>query len=680
MPTAADLPDPPAVAIPKGYVGRQWHLAIGSLDGTRLYGYNLVRDNSTPWPFDEDTDTRSRDQLVAATPALTDRDLVTYPRETQGDYSGGGNQYEFIQPNRFFDGNLDIRIPGHLKLSSGWRRVSTGALVGGGLEPQISGTTAVLSPKTSIRSAIVLSFGETDGGWYTYLDGLLTRQGAIFGGQPLPSRFIQADGQAVYISDGLNRIARVDTPNATDGVLASGVGAHHGMWVVDRGSGGYYLYIARAVGGGAHDLQIFDLSVAPPIPPTTLPFGSKFHTIQDVCGFGPGIAILVQTNTGCQVWQSDHTTTSLLADFAGYTSWGLTNSLGTLYITLNPMYGGGPAVLASIASGTVSFLLNLGDITSEFTGVRLGAPTVGGQRIYFTVIPGTIGGLPPPPYAQQYVGCYDTLTRAYSHRSQFDQGGSDLPGLPPRSLLGVGDGVAMVFASAGVGYVQFETSTLLDFNPTSAIFSQEGYLITSRYDFNTPAVSKLLRQLVVRHAPLQTGESLQLTLWADEPPERVYQAAPLAGPVANAVVGSTESNLLFPIASLAKSVFVRVDLFAGGGGSQATTPIIYDISVEIGVPFVWTLTLDCSHDLAQLDQRPDDFKLRGQDRYALLRNAQLNGQYLVLVHPTGVTWKVAVERVHTRAFSPFKENTPNTKQDFESVVEVTLRAVPDTAT
>src|SRR5215831_910396 len=105
-----------------GQVGGLYH--IGLSDGTNSYGY-VFQNTGPQGGFKESTNVADKEKLIQfSSPNLIDRDLVFYPRVTQGDFSGGGLQAVFIDPTRYFDSDLEIRTPGYLTLRPGWVRKS----------------------------------------------------------------------------------------------------------------------------------------------------------------------------------------------------------------------------------------------------------------------------------------------------------------------------------------------------------------------------------------------------------------------------------------------------------------------------------------------------------------------------------------------------------------------------
>src|SRR5260370_32707360 len=101
--------------IDKEDVGQLYHVGIGTTSPGQaavdnLCGYMLVGDQQLG-RFIEKTDLHSKEQLTSySSEALIDRDIVNTPRTTDGDFSGGALQQNFIDAHRFWDSDLDIRV------------------------------------------------------------------------------------------------------------------------------------------------------------------------------------------------------------------------------------------------------------------------------------------------------------------------------------------------------------------------------------------------------------------------------------------------------------------------------------------------------------------------------------------------------------------------------------------
>src|SRR5205807_10616160 len=108
----------PTKAIDPSLVGDSYHLALGmttpgQASPDRIFGYLLAEGTK----FEQNTDLNSKSALTQySSPHLIDRDLVNWPRVTDGDFSGGMMQLNWIDSSRYWDSNLDIRTPGFLLL------------------------------------------------------------------------------------------------------------------------------------------------------------------------------------------------------------------------------------------------------------------------------------------------------------------------------------------------------------------------------------------------------------------------------------------------------------------------------------------------------------------------------------------------------------------------------------
>src|SRR5262245_36727088 len=112
-------------AIQQSEVGTKYHVGIGITDASQtpaqvIYGYCLVQGTK----LTQRIATRDRDQIINSSSLINDRDLVTYPRVTQGDSSKGILQTTFIDPQRVWDTDLELRVPGYLQLRPAWTRIT----------------------------------------------------------------------------------------------------------------------------------------------------------------------------------------------------------------------------------------------------------------------------------------------------------------------------------------------------------------------------------------------------------------------------------------------------------------------------------------------------------------------------------------------------------------------------
>jgi len=187
------------------------------------------------------------------------------------------------------------------------------------------------------------------------------------------------------------------------------------------------------------------------------------------------------------------------------------------------------------------------------------------------------------------------LTGAVGHYGNMD--GTDVmplgTALPqPRQLAVYGRAVIFPFISGGNGWHQFQTHAG---QSTSAVYASSGWMCSSRMDFNTPSIVKLLRRIVIQHAPLNPGEQIYIEAHVDQDPTRFTTslgANPATAFTTNSTAGSTATVLALPARTIGYSMYIAIKLSAGT--SQATSPVVFYFSVEVSVSWTWKFTLDCS--------------------------------------------------------------------------------------
>src|SRR5262249_36972718 len=272
-----------------GQVGGLYH--IGLSDGTNSYGY-VFQNTGPQGGFKESTNVADKEKLIQfSSPNLIDRDLVFYPRVTQGDFSGGGLQAVFLDPTRYFDSDLEIRTPGYLTLRPGWKRTQLTTGLGGGIVPQ----------SVAWRNDVYTTYGGT---------AYFNSAGTSFAGGAITAKFLDTDGNVLLIGDGTANIkSTVDNVNYS--VIANAItGNFVQIWWVNQGTNGRFVYYAQnnTVGGNPPNL-LFKIDMNGTLPSTgvSVPMGSVFFSIVDLCEYQNGIAILTNDpgGTGFDVWYHD---------------------------------------------------------------------------------------------------------------------------------------------------------------------------------------------------------------------------------------------------------------------------------------------------------------------------------------------------------------------------------------
>jgi hypothetical protein len=188
----------------------------------------------------------------------------------------------------------------------------------------------------------------------------------------------------------------------------------------------------------------------------------------------------------------------------------------------------------------------------------------------------------------------------------------------------------------------------------------------------------LFKRLIVTHAPLAAGEQVLLQGWVDKDPLKFATTATQGSGASqytaqntNSTVGSTQTVLTLPASTIGNSMFYALQLTAGT--SNGTSPTVYYISAEIGVPWLWSFTVNCSSQRMDLRGKPDGQGLRGIDLYGLLHDAWENSEPVTFWHPNGVAYTAVIEQAKFDSDSPMYRDSSSQPKDYEAQVTLLLR-------
>ena len=648
-------------------IGTQYHLGLSTTlpDTTqRFYGYLLEPDNSKSGGFQQSSDTTTRDALVNyASPNLIDRDLVFgKPRVTDGDFSGGGYQEVWIDPKRYFDSDLDPRIPGYLQLRAQWATVQKLALVA----PAFSQTVAW-------NSDFWFTFGETNGNVYSAHGATTT--------VPVAARIIalDTDGSFLYAATSTT-LYRSANGSAWTAVTSTINGTATMWWVINQGTNGYFAYYQS----GTNLLYKIDLTTAFPIAAAAqpqVPVGGNAFNIVDLVEYQTSIAILTvdAIGAGTDVWYFDGTNLTRIIRIEGYTGKGICQALGSLYVSLAASQVGGSGgitgpVLAQVDSGTFTIVARPGSpfFAANQTCVQ---PRSSSQYVYWPIINPSVTGISTKTGVNSFgiVIQYDVLTGAVTHLPTFD--GTEFDLLPNllRQIAPLGDSVAIVYRhAAGDGVLQYQLPAF-----GTIKYQPSGWLASSHIDFATPSIEKRFRRIEVHHAPLNAGEAILIEAFVDTDPLAFTTSltpVPSGATATNSTVGSSLTAMTFGADTIGKTLYYALKLTAGTGA--LTTPRVSYVSVEVGGTWSWVLNLACTSKQMLLDGQNEDTQgTKGKDLAYLLLLAYENGQNVVLYHRNGQQYQCAIDSFKMWNPSPILASAPQERRDEEYTVALTLRQV-----
>ena len=651
-----------AQAIAQSEVGTKYHVGIGITDpaqGLIAYGYCLVQGTK----FTERINARERDQIINSSVQLTDRDLVTYPRTTQGDASKGILQTTFIDPTRVWDSDLDLHVPGYITLRPAWARI-TKAITAGAVRQVVP-----------FAGDYAFTFAESNGNVY------LANAGTSSSPTSAAVLSLDTDGQFLYAgtAGGLWRTAQNFGGGWTQ--LVNGVnGTPRQWWVVNQGTAGYFAYYVS----GDNTLYKHNLTVAFPqgtgqavlIPPAAAPV----H-ISDLVEYQNGVAILTNdiantvTGTGFDLWYFDGANTTRILRYEGYQGHGLCTCLGDLYVSAHAASRRSTPVLAKVTTGTFTPVVEPA-VPGNFTALQEALqPRSSSRYVYWPLVGASLQS--DTGKAANFIVQYDVITGAVTRLPVVDT--LDFAGAAGqnvdfglRQIAAIGASVAAVFTSGSTGYLQYQRGAFED----TVTFQTAGIAVTSRTDFNTPGVAKAIRRGIIKHAPLRASESIAYEAHVDQDPAAFTTALapnPAGATVTNSTLGSTATVLNLPQATLGHSAY-RVIRPAGPGTS---TPTIFDETLVIATGFTWEMTLECTSWRKNLDGQDDtpEQGLRGKDLYFLLHNAQENAQPITFYHPNGQAYTAELDDFQADMDSPAlgRQAVDHDPQDFDSYVRIILK-------
>lgn len=638
-------------------MGTRYHVGIGV--GSSIYGYCLTPGTK----FEESTDLHAKDLLTQySSPNLIDRDFVNYPRVTDGDFSGGALQTVFIDPKKYFDSDLDIHTPGYLILRPGYARATKSSI------------TPVGQQVVPFNGDYWFTFGDAAKNFYSANGGFTH----VAGSQPVA---LDSDGQYLYVgyAGGLDRYpASGSDVGAAVQVATALNGTARQWWVVNLGTQGVFAYYAI----GNNTLYKIDLTVSFPVAAgsqAAVALGSNNIYITDICAYQSGLAILtndVSSGNGFDIWFHDGSNLTRIIRVEGYRARGMCNSLGALYVAAESVSNHTPPILARIGYGVFSIVAKAGSPFFTSTAQYTLQPRASSHYVYWPVLNPSINGITGSAVGQ--VLEYNALTSAIAALPANDtldfasQVGSTINnGL--RAIAVQSESLASTFFSGSSGYLQYQVSAF-----GTAAYRSTGWLVSSRLDFNTPSIPKMFRRVIVTHKPLAAGEAILVQAWVDKDPlsftttaTQGSSATQYTAQQTNSTTGSVQTVLTLPSATIGNSLFFALRLTAGT--NQLTSPTVFYVGTEVGVPWTWKATLDCSSKRKDAKGQSDTQGARGVDLYGLLHDAWENALAVTLYHPNGNTYTTVMEGASFTSSNPLFADTSNQPKDYEASVSVLLR-------
>lgn len=635
---------------------------VGVSDGTRYYGY-VFQPNVQQGGMIESSDVATKDALVNyGSPSLVDRDLVYYPRFSQGDFSGGGRQLIAINPTQYYDADLDISTPGYVTLRPRWNRVTKTGI-----------TAGTVFSVVAWQNDFWFSFAEANKQIYNANGGATVTLAIL-------AATMTTDGQYLYYTDGTNIYRR--STGGTETQIASAVnGTLINFWVVQQGTNGYFLYYSSTSG-----LYKIDLTAGFPVAAGSqplVPTGSNSISVVDICAYQNGIALLTNdpAGSGFNVWYSDGANLTDIVRVNGYHSTGICACLGDLYVSAYPVGKNTSPVLAKVATGTFAFVSEPGSVLPAANQTCL-QPVASGQKVYWPLLAPSITGIS----TTNYISVYDVVTGAVSHMpiDGTDDFATNTTNFTTGQVAVLGDAVGCVFVSGTSGVCQYQATAF-----GTITYQSSGWIVSSQIDFATPGIAKRFRRIELHHSPLAAGESIKVNAYVDEDPIAFTTALtpnPSGATVThsyNAAESSTVASvtaLTFGADTVGKTLYLAVQLNAGT--SNLTTPKLRYYSAEVGGVWVWNFSFDNTSQRRCLDGSIDAQAVTGKDLDYLYRNAYENGTTLTLylvndASAAVVSYSVNLEKRQSRSPSYLNHQVEQStvRADEEWITQVVLRQI-----
>lgn len=631
--------------------GQRYHCGLS--DGTRFFGYMFEPVAGKDGGFHWKTDTTTKDALIQfSSQQLIDRDLAFFPRVTDGDFSGGAFQEVFIDPKKFFDADLDPRIPGYLQLRPQWTRISKAGL-----------TVGANFDVVSWKGDYWYTYGEASGNIYSANGGTTTTPGA--------AAIVALDTDGTYLYAGTaSKLWRSSDGSSWTAVTSSINGTAQQWWVVNQGTNGYFAYYQS----GSNLLYKIDLTQSFPIAAAAepqIPVGANAINIIDIVAYQTSIAILTTdvNGPGSDVWYFDGNNLTRIIRIEGYTTQGFCNALGALYV-------GGFAVgkttspkLFKVDAGTYDEVVIPGSPFAA-TNQSCSQPRASGRFVYWPILNPSIKGI------SNGVGVVlqlDVLTGAVSKLP--NQDATDFTTVSAgllRNIALLGDNIACVYVNGTTGVLQYQQTAF-----GTIKYQGTGWLASSHIDFGTPGIVKRFRRLEVHHSPLNAGEAIFIECFVDQDPlgfTTVLAPVPATQTGGtNNVVGSTLTALLVGQDTVGKTLYFAVRMTAGT--NQNTTPRISYVTVEVGGCWVADVYLDCTNRRFNLGLQQDDQGASSADLIYLPELAYENGNTLTFYHPNGQKYTMAIESLDRWNPSPTgqMQSQQTRPKSEEAIVHVILR-------
>jgi hypothetical protein len=661
---------PAILASDKEEVGKLYHLMLeGTLqvDSTlRRYGYMLVPSTGEGGGLQEAVDIADKSALTQfGSPNVSDRDLVRIPRVTQGDFTGGQGQATFIDPQRYWDSDMDIDHAGNLRLRPAWKRKLMGTPTGGGGDPKVVG----------VGSSIFATIQTCSQVWI--VDSAGTISDTSFPGATVKD--LATDGEYCYALTGDGtKVYRAGHTTPSTWVLVANVSSANLIWIVKLSStpglsGFYLLYL-----DGSQSLWRVDIADSSTFPiasgtRTAIPINGN-DVVLDLARYQSGIAILAKdggvggsgtgSNWTTTIHYYDGVSLTRLVTIDGYGSTGFVAMLGDLFVSLNsPTYLG--PILARISPAGYEIVADPNVPGFQASSTAALKPQASAGRVYWPLntVQSAISG------SGNWIAVFDSSTAVLSHFSPMDA--TDTAPGGHAGFFASGKSLFMAEQPGGAGTtVNLQVTRDNVISDAGIRYSSTGKMITSQYDFGTPNIPKQFKRVDHEFAPLPVNCSVKVDVFADLDPINWTSSLTPTATVTVTTAAATKASVNLPTATMAKSIYV---VLTYASSDNLATPSGKRLTIYANSLWIITARLDCTGRPSVLTGREDPSGLRGTDRYFFLHRAWEDSISMTLYLPNGVVYAVEIEDAKFWTKSPMNRSTEISRSDYEAYADMTFR-------
>lgn len=564
-----------------GEIGSRYDVAIGFDNGSgtaNMVGYVLAP--TTVWQ--ESTNLTDNDRLVQIGSDNTTDRFTYFPKVSQGDWSGGERQINFVDPTRYFSSTrMETSIPGALQILGTEITVNLPALVG---TTPIKGSRAI---ENDGQTTYVRTTGGASGNFVTLFNagGAMTARTAA--GNIVLSELIRTP-RAIVASSVSNGIWQLnDNTQVTTDVTTLVPGANPPVMAYNAGKYFYAFTISpwnlRYVTGAppfAVSVQVLAHNASEDYPYGMV--GGSTGVVYGSIGIPASGTAPTYFNNETYLWQSDGTSTETYLGVIPGLIRDMVNVQGTIYIlSLYAGLGVSGSVFPILTTLTNDGVLAMFDdyrvLDSSFQPIMVGTGLYGnlssdGRFLYMA-----FGGFA--------IKRYDLTKTAV---------GNAVVDVTPTAINAfAAAGVWVTAYSQGFTAIQSGDSKVVEEVDSGANqVSGVGVLTTSWFDFKTPTTYKLWRAFEVSLSAGTGSGTIAVTANIDN-----------VSALALTAITTSTGNLLFYFPQGTKGLKCQFTLtFTSAGGSG---PVVLQYAVRATLARAFTFTVQARRRITCQDGSQD---------------------------------------------------------------------------